>query len=178
MPKFKAFDKKSKYIYKEVPDFKTVREMIEYGHIKGGDNKQYVYLETRTKERVKSFNEVWHDTVGLGQYLFKNGLEGKKVAILSENSYYWIACFYALMTGRYVTIPLDAKLTDADLVGIMVKSKCDAIFYSDDFAGTIEKMKADENVKITNYIKISDFYSLIEEGHEDLKNGNKSYLEN
>lgn len=178
MPKFKALDKKSKYIYKEVPDFKTVREMIEYGHIKGGDNKQYVYLETRTKERVKSFNEVWHDTVGLGQYLFKNGLEGKKVAILSENSYYWIACFYALMTGRYVTIPLDAKLTDADLVGIMVKSKCDAIFYSDDFAGTIERMKADENVKITNYIKISDFYSLIEEGHEDLKNGNKSYLEN
>ena len=86
-------NKKSKYIFKEVPDLKTVRELIEYGHEHGGDNKQYIYLETRNKERTKTFNEVWYDTVGLGQYLYKNGLDGKKVAILSENSYYWIACF-------------------------------------------------------------------------------------
>ena len=47
---------KSPHPFIEVPDFKTAREMIEYGHIKGGDQKQYVYLETRTKERTKTFN--------------------------------------------------------------------------------------------------------------------------
>ncbi|MGN0486007.1 MAG: AMP-binding protein [Acutalibacteraceae bacterium] len=171
-------NKKNKYIFKEVPEFRTVREMIEYGHIKGGDNKQYIYLETRHKERVKSFNEVWYDTVGLGQYLYKKGLEGKKVAILSENSYYWIACFYALMTGRYVTIPLDPKLTDKDLAEIMVRSKCDAIFYSDDFKSTVDLMKQTPGVCISEYIKIADFYPIIEEGHEDIKKTGKSYLDN
>ena len=116
-------NKKDKYIFMDVPDFKTVREMIEYGHIKGGDKKQYVYLETRTKERVKSFNEVWHDTVGLGQYLFKNGLEGKKVAILSENSYYWIACYFAVITGNMTVIPMDPKLPDEDLTDVIVRSE-------------------------------------------------------
>lgn len=170
-------DKKSKYIFKEVPDLKTVRELIEYGHEHGGDNKQYIYLETRTKERTKTFNEVWYDTVGLGQYLYKNGLDGKKVAILSENSYYWIACFYSLMSGRYVTIPLDPKLTDDDLIDIMRRSKCDAVYYSDDFAGTVEKMKKADGVVITHYIKISDFDEIIKEGHADIDSGNPCYLE-
>lgn len=169
-------NKKSKYIFKEVPDLKTVRELIEYGHEHGGDNKQYIYLETRTKERTKTFNEVWYDTVGLGQYLYKNGLDGKKVAILSENSYYWIACFYSLMSGRYVTIPLDPKLTDDDLIDIMRRSKCDAIYYSDDFAGTVEKMKKADGVVITHYIKISEFDEIIKEGHADIDSGNPCYL--
>ena len=171
-------NKKSKYIFKEVPDLKTVRELIEYGHEHGGDNKQYIYLETCTKERTKTFNEVWYDTVGLGQYLYKNGLDGKKVAILSENSYYWIACFYSLMSGRYVTIPLDPKLTDDDLIDIMRRSKCDAIYYSDDFAGTVEKMKKADGVVITHYIKISEFDEIIKEGHADIDSGNPCYLEN
>ena len=149
----------SKYIYKEVPDFKTVTEMIEYGHIKGGDNKQYVYLETRKKERVKSFNEVWYDTVGLGQYLYKNGLEGKKVAILSENSYYWIACFYALMTGRYVTIPLDAKLTDADILVLL--SDIDGLY--------------DDNPNTNPDAKLID---LVEEINEDREQHGKKPFDN
>ena len=167
--------KKRKYI--EVPEFKTVREMIEYGHIKGGDLRQYVYMETRKTEREKTFNEVWYDTVGLGQYLYKNGIQKKKVAILSDNSYYWIICFYSIMTSNNVTIPLDCKLMDNDIADIMVRSKCDAIYYSDEFEETVEYLKKAEGVVIQNYIKISDFYDLIKEGHEDLDNGGKSYLD-
>ena len=155
----------------EVPDFHTAREMIEYGHIKGGDQKQYVYPETRTHDRTKTFNEVWYDTVGLGQNLYMRGLSGKKVAILSDNSYYWIVCFYSILTGKYTVIPLDAKLMDDDIIDIMRRSHCDAIYYSDEFAGTIEKLKKADGVVLTEYIKISDFYNLIEEGHADLKAG-------
>lgn len=170
---------KYKYPWVEVPDLKTVSELIQNGHAHkdGGDNVQYIFTE-RKQEKKKTFNEVWHDTVGLGQYLYKNGMENKKVAILSENSYYWIACFYSLMSGRYVTIPLDAKLMDDDLVDIMVRSQCSAIYYTREFESAIEKMKANENVAISLYIKIEDFDNIVAEGHADLEAGNKSYLEN
>lgn len=169
--------KKKKGTLAVIPDFKTVREMIEYGHLQGGDDLQYIYLETRHKERRKTFDEVWYDTTGLGQYLYKNGVHEKKVAILSDNSYYWVACFYSIMTGRNVLIPLDPKLTNEDLVDIMVRSQCDAIYYSDDFADAIEMMKASDKVVIKNYIRIADFYDLVEEGQADLKAGSTSYLE-
>ncbi|MBQ8029718.1 MAG: AMP-binding protein [Clostridia bacterium] len=169
---------KYRYPWVEVPDLKTVRELIENGHNHpdGGDNVQYVFSEKK-KEKKKTFNEVWHDTVGLGQYLYKNGMHEKKVAILSENSYYWIACFYAIMSGRYITIPLDAKLMDDDLVEIMKRSRCDAIFYTREFESAIEKMKADEDVTLSLYIKIEDFDKVVEEGHADLAAGNKCYLD-
>lgn len=175
MPKYKY---KYEYPWVEVPDLKTVRELIENGHNHpdGGDNVQYVY-SIKKKEHKKTFNEVWHDTVGLGQYLYKNGMHEKKVAILSENSYYWIACFYAIMSGRYVTIPLDAKLMDNDLTEIMKRSQCDAIFYTREFESAIEMMKADKDVNLSLYIKIEDFDKIVEEGHADIAAGNQSYLD-
>lgn len=175
-PKYKY---KYRYEFEDFPDFKTLREMIENGHLgkRGGDNVQYIYKEKR-KEKRKTYNEVWHDTIGLGQYLKKNGLEGKKVAILSENSYKWIACFYSLITGKYICLPIDAKLMDDDIVDIMVRSKCDAIYYTRDFDSAIEKMKNNENVVISHYIKMEDFDALVAEGHADLEAGAESYLDN
>lgn len=174
MPKYKY---KYKYPWVEVPDLKTVSELVYNGHIGEGvgDSIQYIYTEKK-QEKKKTFNDVWYDTVGLGQYLHMNGLKDKKVAILSENSYQWIACFYAIMTGRYITIPLDAKLMDDDLVEIMERSGCDAIFYTKDFESAIEKMKASEKVVLSTYIRIEDFDKIIAEGHADIDNGGDSFL--
>ncbi len=168
---------KYKHPYKPFPEFKTVKEMIEYGHIKGGDDKQYIYTEKK-KDITKSYNQVWNETVGLGQYLFKNGIDGKKVAILSENSYYWIICFYSLMTSRNICLPIDAKLMDDDIVDIMIRSKCDAIFYTREFDSAIEKMKANEKVVIKDYLKIEQFYDFVNEGNADIEAGGESYLDN
>ncbi|MGN0469002.1 MAG: AMP-binding protein [Acutalibacteraceae bacterium] len=175
-PKYKY---KYRFEFKDFPDFKTLREMIEYGHAHkdGGDNPQYIFKEKK-QEKTKTYNEVWYDTVGLGQYLYKNGLCGKKVAILSENSYQWIACFYSIITGKYICLPLDAKLMDDDLVDIMIRSQCDAIYYTKEFDSAIEKMKSNDEVVISHYIKIEDFDKLIAEGHADLDAGNPSYLDN
>lgn len=175
MPKFKY---SYNYPWKDIPDLKTVRELIENGHNHkdGADNIQYIYKEKK-QEKKKSYNEVWYDTVGLGQYLFKHGMHEKKVAILSENSYRWIACFYAIMSGRYVTIPLDAKLMDADLVDIMKRSKCDAIFYTREFESAIVRMKEDKDVNLSLYIKMEDFDEIIKEGHDDIDAGNQCYLD-
>ena len=174
MPKKKSL---YKYPWVDVPDLKTVSELVKNGHVGEGvgDSIQYIYMEKK-KEKKKTFNEVWHDTVGLGQYLFKNGIDIKKVAILSENSYYWIACFYSIMTGRNITVPIDAKLMDDDIVEIMVRSKCDAIYYTREFESAVEKMKANKDVAISLYIKIEDFDKIVEEGHKDLEAGNDSFL--
>ena len=173
----KTMKTKYRHPYKQVPDLKTVREIIENGHIVGKDKLQYVYLEKKAAVH-KTFNQVWHETVGLGQYLYKNGYDNKKVAILSENSYYWIVCFYAVMTSRNILLPIDAKLMDDDIVDIMKRSKCDAIFYTREFESAIQKMKDDDDVVISKYIKIEQFYDLVAEGHADLDAGNVSYLDN
>ena len=162
--------------YGTFPDMDTVKEIILYGARMGKNKKQYMFTNMNGEVETKSFNQVFHDTVGLGQYLYKLGLRGKKVAILSENSYYWIAAFYAIATGKMTAVPLDPKLNADDLTDIMVRSRCDAIFYAGEFSDTIDIMKNTDGVVLSEYICLNDFDSLVKEGHKDLKNGAFNYL--
>ena len=155
----------------------TVKDIVIFGGKKGADKPQYTFYNFDGEVEMKTFAQVNYDLTGLGQYLYKLGLRGKKVAILSENSYYWIACYYSIITGKITAIPMDPKLPDDDIIDIMVRSGCNAVYYSEDFKDTVEKMKNAEGVVIEQYIKIEDFYSMVEEGHNEVKNGAKSYLE-
>ena len=165
---------KKKIKYADFPDMKTLKEIIDFGGKRGGDKPQYTFYNFDGEVETKTFAQVNYDLTGLGQYLYKLGLRGKKVAILSENSYYWIACYYSIITGKITAIPMDPKLPDDDIIDIMVRSGCNAVYYSDDFKDTVEKMKTADGVVIEQYIRIEDFYSMVEEGHNEVKNGEKS----
>lgn len=174
-PKYKY---KYRFEMSEVPEFKTIREMIANGHEgkRGGDNVQYIYKEKK-QEKKKTYNQVWEETTGLGQNFKMYGLEGKKIAILSDNCYQWIINFYACVTGHYICIPMDARLMDEDIVDIMIRSKCDAIVYQKQFNSAIELLKANDDVVIEHYFKIEDFESQVKAGLDDLAAGSTSYLE-
>ncbi len=171
---------KTKVSYKkfgDFPDFDTLKDIIVYGAEKGKDKKQYMAAGFDGKIMTKTFNQVFYDTKGLGQYLYSVGMKDKKVAILSENSYYWICCYYSIITGRMVAVPLDPKLPYDELAELMVRSKCDAIYYSDEFSDAVELMKKTDGVVIKEYIRIEDFDEIVKQGHKCIENGDKCYLE-
>lgn len=163
--------------FAKFPEIETVKDIVRYGAEHGQDKKQYMFYNFAGEVETKTFNQVFYDVTGLGQYLYKKGMRGKKVAILSENSYYWVACYFSVITGKMTALPLDPKLPFDELADLMVRSKCDAIYYAEELEGAVEVMKKTEGVVIQEYIKIEDFYSLIEEGHNEVKNGVQSYLE-
>ena len=163
--------------YGNIPDMDTVKDIIIYGAKQGKHNKQYAFKNMNGEYCEKTFDEVFYDTTGLGQHLYTLGLKGKKVAILSENSYYWIAAFYSIASGNMIAIPLDPKLPKEDLVDLMVRSGCDAIYYARDFEPAIQLMKENPDVKLSFYLKLEDFDELVKMGHDELDNGAKYYLD-
>lgn len=169
--------KKVKIQYAQFPDMETLKEIVLYGSEKGGDKKQFMFYNFDGEVETKSFRKVFYDIHGLGQTLYKRGMRGKKVAVLSENSYYWIACYYSVITGKMTCIPLDPKLTDEELCELMVRSGCDGIYYSKSFQSAVDLMQNTPEVKITQYLCIEDFESLIAEGYENLSAGAEDYLE-
>ena len=160
----------------QYPDLHTVKEIILYGAENGADKKQYMFHNFAGEVETKTFRQVFHDVHGLGQMLYSKGLRGKKVAILSQNSYYWIAAYYSVITGKMTAIPLDPKLNDEELCELMERSGCDAIYYSRDFESAVARMRADKNVRLTEYIPIEDFDALVQQGHDLLDSGVKDYI--
>ena len=163
--------------YAQIPDLQTVKEIVLYGAEHGADKKQYMFQNFAGEVETKTFRQVFHDVHGLGQLLYSKGLRGKKVAILSHNSYYWIAAYYSIITGKMTAIPLDPKLGDEDLTELMERSGCDAIYYSGAFEPAVAMMRADENVRITDYIPLDDFDALVQQGHALLDDGAEDYID-
>lgn len=162
--------------YAQIPDLQTVKEIVLYGAEHGADKKQYMFQNFAGEVETKTFRQVFHDVHGLGQMLYGKGLRGKKVAILSLNSYYWIAAYYAVITGKMTVIPLDPKLCDEDLTELMERSGCDAVFYSGAYESAVAMMRADDKVRLTEYIPLDDFDALVQQGHDLLKSGAEDYI--
>ncbi len=162
--------------YGNFPDMDTVKEIVLYGAEKGGTKRHLFYNDFSGKVQEKKFNETFHDVLGLGQYFYDLGMKDKKIAILSENSYYWAMMYYACACSRVIAVPLDPKLTDADLTELMVRSGCSAIIYTKEFASAVKMMQETEGVELTEYVKFEDFDELVKKGHESLYAGNKSFL--
>ena len=160
-----------------LPNFETAREIVLNAAEVGGDKLQYKFYNFAGDVEDKTFNQVNYDFRGIGEYLYKKGLAGKKVAILSENCYYWIACYFAIITGNMTVIPMDPKLPDEDLTDVIIRSDCDAVIYSKDFISSVKMMQNTEGVVVTEYIPLESFYDIIEEGHAYAKETGKSYLD-
>ena len=123
---------------------------------------------------TKTFNDVWHDINCLGTYMFAHGVKDCNVAIIGENSYEWIIAFFANLLGKIVSVPLDPKLPAEDLAVQLNEGECKAIFYSEYYAPTVEKIK-EIGAPMDTYLYIPDFQKYIDEGEKLLADGYTEY---
>lgn len=156
----------------EIKDIKTLREIIEYGTKKGGDKRQFVFLNAEKKEEERTFNQTWDEMVSLGTWYYMQGLDGKKkICIIAENSYEWIVAYYATLIGGNITVPMDIKLSDEDIVDQIVRCGCEGIVYSKKTAHFIDSLKANPDNPVQSYFYIPDFPELKKAGKEAYNNG-------
>lgn len=170
--------KKYKDVYYDVPDVKTIKELVIHGVGEGKDQPLFMYDNVNgTKDNpfiTKTFNDVWHDINCLGTYMFAHGVKDCNVAIIGENSYEWIIAFFANLLGKIVSVPLDPKLPAEDLAVQLNESECKAIFYSEYYAPTVEKIK-EIGASMDTYLYIPDFQKYIDEGEKLLADGYTEY---
>ena len=99
-------------------------------------------------------------------------MNGKKIAIVSENSAYWAFAYYATIVGGNVCVPMDAKLTYEDIEDQIIRCDCDAVVYSKKFAKFAEQIKENPAVKQMEYFFMNDFDTYYAEGEKLYEAGN------
>ena len=106
----------------KVPTYKTIKEIVVVGTEKGGDKKQFMFLDKNKKECIRSFNETWSEMSALGTCFNLRGLNGKKkIAIIGENCFEWMVAYYATLVGGNITVPMDCKLPAEDLADQLIR---------------------------------------------------------
>lgn len=156
-----------------LPTYTTLKEIIVKGTEKGGDNKQFAFLDKNKVEQTRTFNQTWREMCGVGTYFQSLGLVNQsKIAIVAENSYDWMIAYYATLVTCNISVPMDCKLPADDIGDQLIRCGCDALVYSDKFESMVEQFKADPNIPVKHYFRIDEFDKYKEIGYKALDEGN------
>ena len=107
----------------------------------------------------KTYKDLYNDVNGLKNYFLKQGYVRKHIAIISENSYFWIVAFLAITNSGNVAVQIDKGLSGDDISDLLKESDCEYVFASD-------KVKEKLNGTITVF-ELEKTEQLISEGNAD-----------
>lgn len=157
----------------------NIKEMLINSSEKFGDNVAY-----KIDNKNITYKEVKNNVDSLGTALINIGLQGKRIAVIGQNSYNWEIAYLSIVCGTGVVVPLDKMLPENELESLIKRSEVEAIFFDEKYEDVLEKIrqKDDNNLKIlismdeTNKENILLQKDLIEKGKVLVENGNKEFI--
>lgn len=160
----------------EIPEYQTIREIVFEGTARGGNNKQFMFLDRNKQLQECNYNETFYRIRTLSTYFYSKGLKnGKKIAIVSENLIDWGFAYYAIIVGGNVCVPMDAKLSYEDIEDQIIRCDCDAVVYSKKFSKFVEQIKANPEVPQMEYFFMDEFDTYYAEGEKLIEAGDDTF---
>ncbi len=167
----------------ESKKIETIRDIFDISENFGD---RYAVVEKVKKQQVNYTVRQMHDRVKeIGTALYVLGLNGKHIAIVSENSYNWICAFFAIVCSKGVAVPVDKELPVSDISMLISKGDAEALFHSKIYSDVAEyHAKADESCK--NFFAMSGkgvgekgmtIDDLCEIGRKALNEGDRRFLD-
>jgi len=161
----------------ETENIRDLKTLVRYGVGRGPDRKYLIFRDDNNEEQTKTFAEAWDDFAGIGTFLFRQGLRGCNIAIVGENSYEWIAAYFAVVLGGNVLVPLDKEMPDDELAGQMKICGCRALFYSQKCSGKVEHIKAELGMTLEHCFLLSDTQDMVSEGRKAIAGGDREFID-
>lgn len=151
--------------YYQSNEISDLRELVKGTVSRFGDAVGFKFKDKEGKVKGKTYTEFGRDIDCLGTALISLGLKGARISIISENRYEWGVCFFSIVNGTGVAVPLDKYLPKIEVENLMERGKLEAIFYSPAFHPIMTEI-----AKVNNRIK---YYICFEDIKEDSCNDSR-----
>lgn len=174
---------------KKFHEFRDLRELLRESSIQFPENVAFVTkVKNRETKEVNYINTTYKelfDTMGyLGTAIAERGYQGKRIAVIGENSYNWCLAYFTIACGDGIVVPLDKALQKEELESCLNRSNAEMIFYDKKHAKVIEEIYNDNSTPLSMLVAM-DFesnygealYKLIDDGKQLVESGNRNYLD-
>jgi long-chain acyl-CoA synthetase len=175
--------------YYEPRTVNDLRELVKGSAHKYGDAVAFKFKDRDGQISGKTYVEFDRDIDCLGTALFSMGLNNVFISIISENRYEWGVCYFSIVNGTGVAVPLDKYLPLNEVENLIQRGNVDAIFYSPSYHPMMKEIAQTnriikyyicmENIEDieegdTRFVSVPD---IIKKGKTLLEKGDRSFLD-
>ena len=175
---------KERKVY-EPEKVENYRELLERVETRFRENIAYKYKKNAKDKEIieKTYSQYISDVKALGTSLLELGYEGKKIALIGNNSYKWCTTYMAVATSNMVIVPIDKALPDNEIENLVIRSGAEVVFFDKKYKEVMLKLKEEEKSKVNTLILMDDekiegtekYSELLKNGYTLLENGSKKY---
>ena len=167
--------------------FENLKDMLNQTEEMYKDRPAFKFkTETPGELEIITHKEYREQIKALGTALVDLGLQGERIAVISENRYEWGLAYLAIATGTGVVVPLDRALPPNEIESLIERSEVKAIFYSSKYNEAMDEIREKGLSKVKYFIsmdlteKTGDVYSqkeLLKKGQNLIENGDKRFID-
>ena len=108
-------------------DYTSIRDMLS--RLRGLYPDKNILAELDEKKQILYYtaSDIYHEVMNLGDGMIDAGLQGKHIAIVSENCYRYVIADIAISSGVGVVTPVDVNAPVALLATLLAKCDADAV---------------------------------------------------
>lgn len=171
------------YDYLEISNLK---DMLNKTGELYGEKPAYKIRINEGKYKIFTHSNIRNMINALGTSLINMGLKGKRIAVIGENRYEWELAYLSIVCGTGIVVPLDRALPANELEALIERSEVEAIFYSDSFFETVQKIKYNGKNKLKHLISMDleqskdgvySLQELINDGQKLIDSGDRRFLD-
>ena len=133
-----------KNVYK-MPE--SIRALLRESADKYGDKIVYKYFTAPNEVSEMSYKELYAKFKHVGSAICSHNLNGKRIAVIGDNSPMWMISLMSIISAGSVAIPLDKELLPAQIENFLAMSEADAVFCSGNYVEKIAAMNL-PNLKV------------------------------
>ena len=141
--------------YYEPKKVTDLRELVKGSASRYKDAPAFKFKDREGNITGKTYVEFERDIDYLGTALLSMGLKGAREYCTGENRYEWCVCYFSILNGTGVAVPLDKNLPRNEVENLLERGSVEVIFYTAAFE-QIMKDISKTNDRIKYYINMEN----------------------
>lgn len=123
-----------------------------------------------------TFAQFAEDVTALGEYLLSKGYgNGKRIALVGENSYPWVVTYFAVINSGAVLVPIDKELKPNEILHLLNDSETALLVHAASKNACVAELK-ELGVTTEHFVCMDDrFDKILAEGKSLLAAGGTAY---
>lgn len=163
--------KNKPYPLYSLPLISDLKDMVQSRAKHTPEEVAFAYSVGKNQIETKTCLAFRNDINALGTFLYENGLKGKHIAIIGENSYEWLVTFLAITNGGSVAVPIGKEHPAEKITELLAQSDCEAVIVSPQYAKLVAGNKT------ISVFSMQAFPDYIAKGNAYIASGKTEYID-